>query len=129
MADDNNATTEKTLVIPPEVAEKFPELTQLIEGSKSMNVDERQYWIDVLPIMSEDQLQNLRGILDNEKKQLAEAAQAYSNGAQAAEEKAKRAFDEAAYLEKKRLRYSEEANHEKAEAEDEAAILAEIGSL
>ena len=130
---DTAATTKTTgsnddqqLIIPPEVAEKFPELVELIKGSKSMNTEERQYWVDVLPIMSEDQIKNLYGILDNEKKQLAEAAQTYASGSQGVEKKAQKAFDEAAYNEKKRLRYTEEAEHEQAEAEAEAAILAEL---
>ena len=36
-----------------------------------MNDEERQYWVNILPIMTPEQVQNLRDILDNEKKQLA----------------------------------------------------------
>lgn len=122
--DDNH-----TLIIPDEVLKKFPDLVALIKESKSMNDEERQYWIDVLLIMSEEQLANLRNILDNEKKQLAEAAAVHQAKTEAAEEKAKRAFDEAAYLEQKRLRREEEVKHEQQEQEDEAAILAEISQL
>ena len=130
MADPQSTTSDdQTLIIPDDVRAQFPDLVELIQGSKSMNNEERQYWIDVLPIMSEEQLANLRGILDNEKKQLAEAAEAYAAKSAAAEEKAKRAFDEAAYLEQKRLRREEEAKHEQEEQEDEAAILAEISQL
>lgn len=130
MADPQSTTSDdQTLIIPEEVQAKFPDLVELIQGSKSMNDEERQYWIDVLPIMSEEQLTNLRGILDNEKKQLAEAAEAYAAKSAAAEERAKRAFDEVAYLEQKRLRREEEVKHEQQEQEDEAAILAEISQL
>ena len=117
------------LIIPDEVLAKFPDLVTLIKESKSMNDEERQYWIDVLLIMSEEQLANLRGILNNEKKQLDEAAAAHQAKTAAAEEKAKRAFDEVAYLEQKRLRREEEVKHEAQEQEDEAAILAEISQL
>ncbi len=120
---------DKTLVIPPEVAEKFPDIVELIEESQSMNFEERQYWIDVLPIMSNDQVENLRGILDNEQKQLAEAEKNYKNGMKSAEENAAKAFDEAAYLEKKRVREEAEGQHEAEEKAMEQDILAEIGAL
>lgn len=57
--------------VPVELQQKFPELIALILGSESMNDEERQYWINILPIMNDEQTQNLQGILDNEKKQLA----------------------------------------------------------
>ncbi len=50
---------------------KFGDLIALIKASESMNDEERQYWINILPIMTPEQIQNLRDILDNEKKQLA----------------------------------------------------------
>lgn len=68
MADPTPSTA---LIIPEEVRKKFTDLVELIERSESMNMEERQYWINILPIMSPEQLQNLRDILENEKKQLA----------------------------------------------------------
>ncbi len=59
------------LQIPPEVAAKFGDLLELIKKSESMNDEERQYWINILPIMTPEQIQNLRDILENERKQLA----------------------------------------------------------
>ena len=59
------------LQIPAEVAQKFGDLLEMIKKSESMNDEERQYWINILPIMTPDQVQNLRDILDNEHKQLA----------------------------------------------------------
>lgn len=120
---------EKALNIPPEVAEKFGELVELIKGSKSMNFDERQYWVDVLPIMSEEQISNLRGILDNEKKQLEAAAQAYSEGTAKKNEPARPAFDEKAYQEKKRQLSAQEAEHEAEESLSEEDVLAELNNL
>ncbi len=59
------------LTIPEDVQKKFPELIALVKGSESMNNEERQYWINILPIMTPDQIKNLYEILDNERKQLA----------------------------------------------------------
>jgi hypothetical protein len=131
MADTKAATKDKksTLSIPADIAEKFGELVELIKASRSMDDSERQYWIDVLPIMSEDQIQNLRDILDNEKKQLAEAATAYSEGMQENVKNVAHEFDEQTYKEKKRTRKEAEKLHEQEEREHEAAVLKELEGL
>lgn len=53
------------------VKKHFPDLIPLILESESMPDHERQYWFDMLPVMSAPQIQRLRDILLNEKKQLA----------------------------------------------------------
>ncbi len=60
-----------TLKVPEDIQKKYPDLITLIKGSESMNDEERQYWVNILPIMTPEQIQNLRDILENEKKQLA----------------------------------------------------------
>lgn len=59
------------LVIPDALRAKHPEIIDMIIGSQSMNDGERQYWINIMPVMTPEQLQSLRGILENEKRQLA----------------------------------------------------------
>ena len=66
------------LVIPDEVKAKYGDLIELILASESMNDEERQYWINILPIMTPEQVQNLRDILQNEKRQLASIDAKYS---------------------------------------------------
>jgi hypothetical protein len=66
------------LTIPPDIQEKFGPLIALVKGSESMNNEERQYWINILPIMTPEQLKNLEEILTNEKKQLAAIDEKYS---------------------------------------------------
>lgn len=65
------AIAGSNLVIPPETQDKFGELIALVKDSESMNDEERQYWINILPIMTPEQIQNLHDILKNEKDQLA----------------------------------------------------------
>jgi hypothetical protein len=131
MADQTATTTDdkKTLTVPADIAAKFGELVELIKASKSMDDSERQYWVDVLPIMSDDQIQNLRGILDNEKKQLAEAQATYSDGMKTAVKNVAVAFDEKAFQEKKRARVEAELKNEEKELEEEAAVLQELQAL
>lgn len=74
MPDQSHITTQGStggLVIPPAVQEKHPELIDLILKSESMNDGERQYWVDILPVMTPDQVEQLRNILQNERDQLA----------------------------------------------------------
>ena len=75
------ATTGKSgngVTIPPETQEQHPELIALILGSESMNDEERQYWVNILPVMTPDQIENLKDILLNEKKQLEAIDKKYS---------------------------------------------------
>lgn len=89
MADDQQPPTTgnppKTsgLTIPPDVQEKFGPLIELIKGSESMNDEERQYWVNILPIMTPEQLKNLEDILVNEKRQLAAIDAKYAREASA----------------------------------------------
>lgn len=56
--------------VPDDVKAQFPDLIDLISRSESMNNEERQYWVNILPIMTPEQVQNLRDILANERSQL-----------------------------------------------------------
>lgn len=75
--DDTSAgTTTKTssaskFHIPTAVKEDYPELIPLIIQTESMDDEEREYWFQILPIMTDDQVEKLREILANEKQQLA----------------------------------------------------------
>ena len=71
-----------TLTICDEVKKKFPEVIELILGSESMNNEERQYWVNILPIMTPDQLKNLQEILVNERDQLKAIDAKYSKEVQ-----------------------------------------------
>src|SRR3989344_4443506 len=62
--------SSSSVTVPPALQEKHPVLIALILGSESMNDDERQYWINILPVMTPEQIENLRQILQNEKDQL-----------------------------------------------------------
>ena len=122
-------TEEEELNISEEVKEQFPELIELIKGSQSMNHEERQYWVDVLPIMTEDQISNLRGILENEQKQMEEADREYEEGVQEEARIFINKFDQYKYKEKKKARVKVEKRHEMEEAEREKALLEEISKM
>ena len=126
MADDN---TQSALQIPPEIQARFPELIELIIGSESMNVNERQYWINILPIMTPEQIQNLHDILQNERRQLAAIDAKYAKDVDEVGTKA--AQDQMAqerHIKREKL-YSSEQAQDSAEQEMEQDILDQINSL
>ncbi|PIR54311.1 hypothetical protein COU75_01530 [Candidatus Peregrinibacteria bacterium CG10_big_fil_rev_8_21_14_0_10_42_8] len=70
--------TSAELTISDETKQTFPELVEMIVSSESMNNEERQYWINILPIMTPEQMKNLHDILTNEKVQLAAIDKKYA---------------------------------------------------
>lgn len=129
MNDDQQTAQEEKLIIPEEVRNDFPDLVELIQGSQSMNSEEMQYWIDVLPIMTEDQIQNLRDILDNEKQEIDEANKEFEEGAEKDIKTAKNAFDAEKYRQKQQTIREMEKQHEIKEAGNEEDILKELEDL
>ncbi|MBN1258803.1 hypothetical protein JXA05_03535 [Candidatus Peregrinibacteria bacterium] len=124
MADDATTTTPK-IHVPEDTRAKFGELIDLVLDSHSMDDEERQYWIDVLPIMTDEQIANLRDILNNEKKQIEEAQKAASG----TPKKTGPAFDEEAYREKKQARIKTEKEQEEKERAEEEAVLNALQNL
>lgn len=57
--------------ISDEVLKKYPDLVKLIKTTESMSEQERNYWFQILPIMTDKQVEKLRKILNQEKEQLA----------------------------------------------------------
>ncbi len=131
MADTSNIQSDKKdqLDVPENVMKDFGDLIKLIKRSKSMDLNERQYWVDVLPIMSEDQIENLRNILNNEKKELDEAESDYAGEMKKNVKEAVSHFDEAAYITKKQARVEAEKMAEKEEKKEEDNILSELDNL
>lgn len=76
-AQQSGSSATQTFVIPDEVTKKFPDLVKLIRETESMTDAERNYWFQILPIMTEEQVGKLRVILMKEKEQLAKLDNEY----------------------------------------------------
>lgn len=70
---------EAFYIIPALIRKKFPDLVKLIFETESMDEEEREYWLQIMPIMSEEQIVKFRDILVNEKEQLAKLDKEYEN--------------------------------------------------
>jgi len=58
---------------------QYNELVKLILETESMDDDEKQYWFDIMPSMTDDQIDRLFNILDTEKKKLDALEDKYQN--------------------------------------------------
>lgn len=121
--------TTNTIVIPDELKEQHGELIEMIMETESMDDSERQYWVDLLPIMTPEQIQNLYDILDNEKKKLAEIDSYYDQKVDEIEldEKAEKQAQERKM--KMQQLQSAEIEAEKSDEELEQQLLSELDNL
>ncbi len=76
---DPLAEKRAKFTIPEEIQKKYPGLIDLILVTESMTDDERQYWFQILPVMTEDQVKKFEDILNTEKKQLQKLDQEYED--------------------------------------------------
>ncbi len=116
----------QALVIPDETRKKYPALIELILGSESMNDEERQYWINILPVMTPDQISSLEDILTTEKNQLEAIDKKYAKEIEAIGTKK---LVEKTQIERRKRRMNlaeEESDFRTKEDEKAKALLEEI---
>ena len=58
---------------------QYPELVELIKKTESMDNNEKQYWFDILPSMTDEQVDRLFDILEIERKKLEELESEYQD--------------------------------------------------
>lgn len=77
----------KTFMITDELQAKYPDLIKLIIATESMDDDERQYWFDIMPSMTDEQIDRLYDILETERKKLEDLEVKYQKEIKALNEK------------------------------------------
>ena len=125
---DQTSSSSTDLTIPPDVQEKFGPLIELIKGSESMNQEERQYWINILLIMTTEQIKNLEEILMNEKDQLSAIDKKYSKPDEGETQASIATIEEGIKSKKQQRQKIEQEEAEKEETKEED-ILSQIQSL
>lgn len=60
-----------------EISEEFPELVKLVLATESMDNNEKQYWFDILPSMTDEQVDRLSDILETESRKIQELEAKY----------------------------------------------------
>lgn len=116
-------------IVPQLVREKFPDLIKLIYETESMNTEEREYWLQIMPIMSEEQIVKFRDILVNEKDQLSKLDKEYESEMSRINTSHTAVLDEAKMKDQMQQIKQAEAKNEQAESTQEADILKQMENL
>ncbi len=113
-----------TFTILDEIQLQYTELVELVLGSESIDNNEKQYWFDILPSMTDEQVDRLFNILMTERRQLEELNLKYQEEIKTLNEKhliewqslqSKKA--------KQQIQNAEEADTSKADAADTLWLL------
>lgn len=123
------AEAEKHYIIPKLVRETFPDLIKLIFETESMDEEEREYWLQILPIMTEEQIVKFREILVNEKDQLVKLDQEYQQDISDLDSKQKTKFNEEEMRQNREELKGKEAKQEADEEQAEADLLKQLEDL
>ena len=134
---DKNKSAEQYLnealefyIIPDLIRNQFPDLIKLIFEAESMDADEREYWLQIMPIMEVEQAQKLMEILTNEKTQLKKIDDKHQADVQKAAAIDQAAIDhERIAREKMEALKKKEAEAEMNEASEEADLLSQLENL
>lgn len=119
-----------TFQISDEIQAKFPELIDLIIATESMDNDERQYWFDIMPSMTDAQIDRLYDILETERRKLQELEVKYQKEIKALNEKHLIEWQEVQMKEAKKKAQAVKAEDEKnSKKEDPDEILAMLNDL
>ena len=110
------------------VAKKRPALVDLILKTESMKDEERKYWFQLLPVMSEEQIKKLQNILQNERDQLAELDKKYENEISKLNASGP-TWNPEKFKAKKRAIAEQEKNNETTEKNAEEDILNQIENI
>jgi hypothetical protein len=91
-----------------------------------MDDDERQYWFDIMPSMTDDQIDRLYTILDTEKKKLEKLEEKYQDEIKNLNEKHLIEWQEFQMKDSKKKIKAEEAKDEKEDADDVLSMLKDL---
>lgn len=116
----------KTFKINDEMQAQYNELVNLIIETESMDDDEKQYWFDIMPSMTDNQVDRLFSILDTEKKKLEALESKYQNEIKKLNEKHLIEWQEFQLKDSKSKIKKEQAKDEEEDAEDVLKMLNEL---
>jgi hypothetical protein len=120
---------ESKYIVSSLVRDKFPDLVKLIYETESMNVEEREYWLQIMPIMTEDQISKFRDILVNEKNELSKLDTEYQAEMQKLNQKKAPEIDPDALKNRIQSIKKAEATQQNAEQKQEEDLLNQLDSL
>lgn len=114
--------------ISDEIETKYPELIKLILATESMDDDERQYWFDIMPSMTDSQIDRLYDILDTERKKLSKLEEKYQKEIKELNEKHLIEW-QAFQIQDSKKKVKEEEKNDKNKEESADEVLAMLNDL
>lgn len=132
MAEKNVVLTEEQIqelksLVDQTILEKYPDLIQMLFASESLDFDEKKYWMELFPVMSEEHVTKLREILENERKEMAKLDEEYAQGKKLFADATP--IDRTAEIEEARKRREEEEAHQRKELSEEEELLSQLHNL
>ena len=115
-----------TFQIDDEILAKYDELVKMILATESMDDDERQYWFDIMPSMTETQIDRLYNILDTERQKLQELELKYQEEIKELNEKHLIEWQEFQMKDSKKKIAKAEAADKSDDADDVLAMLDDL---
>ena len=116
----------KTFKISDEMQAKYAELIKLILATESMDDDERQYWFDIMPSMTDSQVDRLFNILETERKKLEDLEVKYQKEIKQLNEKHLIEWQEFQLKDSKKKIKQEEANEKDQNPDDVLKMLNDL---
>jgi len=113
----------RTFNISDEMLAQYKELIDLVLWTESMDDDERQYWFDIMPSMTNEQIDRLFNILDTERKKLEKLEEKYQNEIKKLNEKHLIEWQEFQLKDSKKKIKEEEAKDQEEDADDVLNML------
>lgn len=109
-----------TFQILDEIQAQYGELIKLVLNTESMDNNEKQYWFDILPSMTDEQIDRLFDILETERRKLEELEVKYQEEIKTLNEKHLIEWQEFQIKEsKEKVRKAEEADNNSQASADE----------
>ncbi|MCP4523697.1 MAG: hypothetical protein GY828_05800 [Candidatus Gracilibacteria bacterium] len=113
----------KTFTVSDEIQAQYSELITLILATDSMDDSERQYWFDIMPSMTDEQIDRLFNILETEKKKLQELEVKYQTEIKQLNEKHLIEWQDFQMKDSKKKIKAEEARDKEGDADDVLEML------
>ncbi len=123
------AMQPETFIIPKLVKEKYSDLIDLIKNTESMDDEEKQYWFQILPIMTVEQIDKLKVILNSEKEQLQSLDREYEEELQKLNDKHLIEWKEFESKEKSQAIQKAETKSSEEEKKTEEELLAKLNDI
>ena len=117
---------DKTFTVSDEILAKYDELVKMILSTESMDDDERQYWFDIMPSMTDIQVDRLYNILDTERKKLQELEIKYQDEIKDLNEKHLIEWQEFQMKDSKKKITTAEAKDKSSDADDVLNMLDDL---